>query len=78
MFLREKVAKPEDTPPGEAAATGDHLADRIIEPRVQEIEEMKLLLEDIERNGERGQTELPPRSTEITPEMARKIRESVQ
>ena len=54
------------------------LADKIIEAQVREIAEMKLLLEDIEQNGERGTSELPPRSTEITPEMEREIRKAVQ
>jgi hypothetical protein len=54
------------------------LADGIIESQVREIAEMKLLLDDIARNGERGTTELPPRSTEITPEMEREIQEVVQ
>lgn len=54
------------------------LADEIIESQVREIEEMKLLLEDIDQNGERGEADLPPRSTEITPEMAREIREAVR
>lgn len=54
------------------------LADQIIESQIREIAEMKLLLRDIEQNGERGMTEISPRSTEITPEMARKIREVVQ
>jgi hypothetical protein len=54
------------------------LADEIIESQVREIEEMKLLIQDIERNGERGTTELPARSTEVTPEMERQISEAVQ
>ena len=54
------------------------LADKIIESQVQEIAEMKLLLEDIDRNGERGEVDLPPRSTAITPEMEAKIREAVR
>ena len=54
------------------------LANKIIESQVQEIAEMKLLIEDIDRNGERGKTELPARSTEITPEMERKVREAVR
>ena len=54
------------------------LANEIIEAQVREIAEMKLLLEDIENNGERGQADLPPRSTEITPEMEREIREAVR
>ena len=54
------------------------LADQIIEAQVLEIAEMKLLLNDIAQNGERGEAELPPRSTEITPEMERKIEQVVQ
>lgn len=54
------------------------LADEIIAAQVREIAEMKLLLNDIARNGERGEAKLPPRSTEITPEMQRKIEEVVQ
>lgn len=54
------------------------LANKIIEAQVQEIAEMKLLIADIERNGTRGRTELPARSTEITPEMEHKIQEAVK
>ena len=54
------------------------LADGIIKSQVREIEEMKLLIGDIERNGERGVTELPPRSTEITPDMQEEIRKAVE
>ena len=54
------------------------LADDIIEAQVREIAEMKLLIEDIEQNGEQGTKELPARSIEITPEMERQIREAVQ
>lgn len=54
------------------------LADQIIESQVREIAEMKLLLDDIARNGERGEAKLPARSTEITPEMERKIEQVVQ
>ena len=54
------------------------LADQIIEAQVREIAEMKLLIDDIARNGERGTAKLPPRSTELTPEMGRKIEEAVQ
>jgi hypothetical protein len=53
------------------------LADEIIESQVREIAVMKLLIEDIARNGERGTTELPARSAEVTPEMELKIREAV-
>lgn len=54
------------------------LADEIIEAQVREIAQMKLLLDDIARNGERGEAKLPARSTEITPEMERKIEQAVQ
>jgi hypothetical protein len=54
------------------------LADEIIAAQVREIAEMKLLLDNIARNGERGEAKLPPRSTEITPEMRRKIEQVVQ
>jgi hypothetical protein len=54
------------------------LADKIIEAQVREIAEMKLLLDDIARNGEWGEAKLTPRSTEITPEMAREIEQAVQ
>jgi hypothetical protein len=54
------------------------LADQIIESQVREIAEMKLLIDDIERNGERGTTDLPPRSTRITPEMEREIQDALR
>ena len=54
------------------------LADRIIESQIREIAEMQLLIEDLEQNGERGTTDLPARSTDITPEMERQIEEAVQ
>lgn len=54
------------------------LADGIIESQVLEINEMKALLDDIERNGVRGTTGLPARSAELTPEMERQIREAVE
>lgn len=54
------------------------LADQIIKSQVREIAEMKLLLDDIARNGERGGERLPARSTEITPEMMREIEEAVK
>ncbi len=46
--------------------------------QVREIADMKLLLNDIAQNGEKGEAELPPRSTEITPEMQRKIDQVVE
>lgn len=54
------------------------LADQIIEAQVREIAVMKRLLDDIAQNGERGEAKLSPRSTEITPEMERRIEEAVQ
>ncbi|HEX6059613.1 MAG TPA: DUF305 domain-containing protein [Gemmatimonadaceae bacterium] len=54
------------------------LADQIIESQIREIAEMKLLIEDIGRNGERGASELPARSAELTPEMAAEAREAVR
>lgn len=54
------------------------LADQIIESQVREILEMKLLLSDIEQNGERGGAVLPARPAEVTPEMAAKAREAVR
>ncbi len=53
------------------------LADEIIESQVREIAAMKMLVEDIANNGERGTAELPARSAESTPEMERKVREDV-
>ena len=54
------------------------LADKIIAAQVREIREMKLLLEDIEANGERGDVPLPARPAVLTPDMLPKIREAVQ
>jgi hypothetical protein len=54
------------------------LADQIIESQVREILEMKLLIDDVDRNGERGTTELTARSAEVTPEMEREARAAVQ
>ncbi len=54
------------------------LADEIIASQVREIREMKLLIADIDRNGRRGNSQLPARPALVTPEMAPKIREAVQ
>jgi len=54
------------------------LADEIIESQMREIETMRLLVRDIEQNGRRGSERLPARSTEITPDMAARIREDVK
>lgn len=48
------------------------LADNIIQSQMTEITEMKLLIDDIEANGARGNTALPAASTAITPEMQEK------
>jgi hypothetical protein len=54
------------------------LADGIIESQVREINEMKLLIDDLSRNGKRGNVELPARSIEMTPEMQRQIEADVR
>ncbi len=54
------------------------LADGIIASQVREIREMELLVDDIERNGRRGDTTLPAIPAVITPDMEPKIREAVQ
>jgi hypothetical protein len=54
------------------------LADEIIASQVEEIAAMKLLIDDIEQNGERGEIPLPARPAEVTPDMLPKIREAVQ
>ena len=54
------------------------LADEIIKSQVREIAEMKLLIEDISRNGNRGQIALPATAAEITPEMQRRIAQGVR
>ena len=54
------------------------LADGIIASQVREIREMKLLIDDIQRTGHRGQTRLPARPAVVTPEMEPEIREAVQ
>jgi len=53
------------------------LADNIIQAQVLEIEAMKRLINDINENGERGRSELPPRSTEMTDEMQQEIEKMV-
>jgi hypothetical protein len=54
------------------------LADGIIESQVREIAEMKLLIEDINRQGKRGTDELPARSAQLTPDMEAQIRDAVR
>ena len=55
------------------------LADSIIEAQVKEIAEMKLLIEDIGRNGEMGDGKpLPARTTGLTPELLREAEQAVE
>ncbi|HEX6218356.1 MAG TPA: DUF305 domain-containing protein [Sphingomicrobium sp.] len=54
------------------------LADKIIEAQVREIEEMKILIADIDRNGKRGDTRLPPIAAQVTPEMRPEIARAVR
>lgn len=54
------------------------LADGIIESQVREITEMKLLIDDIERNGERGDARIPARTADVTPEIEREAREAIR
>jgi hypothetical protein len=54
------------------------LADEIIESQMIEIAAMKLLVDDIERNGRRGEGPLPARSAAVTPEIEAQAREVVK
>ncbi len=55
------------------------LADSIIEAQVKEIAEMKMLIEDIEKNGEMGDgTPLPARTTDLTPELLQEAEQAVE
>ena len=54
------------------------LADEIIASQIREIRTMELLVDDIQRNGSRGNGILPARPAEVTPDMEPKIREAVQ
>jgi len=54
------------------------LADEIIASQVREIAEMKLLIDDIKRNGERGSAPLPARQAVVTPDMLPEIRKAVE
>jgi len=54
------------------------LADEIISSQVQEIEQMKLLIDDIDRNGLKGAVPLPARRAEVTNEVRAKIRHAMQ
>ena len=53
------------------------LADEIIAAQVKEIAQMKLLLEDIEQNGEQGNgTPIAAREAKLTPELEAEAREA--
>ena len=54
------------------------LANQIIESQVEEIAEMKWLLEDIERNGRLGDEPLPRVPAVLTPEMRTKIEQNIE
>jgi hypothetical protein len=54
------------------------LADQIISSQLREIREMKALIEDIERNGRRGGTTLPPRPAVVTRETEPKLRDATR
>src|SRR3546814_458148 len=54
------------------------LADEIIAGQVREIAEMKILIQDIDWNGERGTAPLPARPAEVTPDMLPEIRNAVE
>jgi hypothetical protein len=54
------------------------LANEIIASQVREIRTMKLLIEDVERNGRRGETPLPARAPVVTSDMEQRIREALR
>ncbi|MEB2346088.1 MAG: DUF305 domain-containing protein [Deltaproteobacteria bacterium] len=54
------------------------LADEIIASQVREIAEMKLLIDEIQRNGERGDAVLPARSAELSADTMRNIQDAVK
>ena len=54
------------------------LADEIIASQVREIREMQLLIDDIQRNGRRGDTGLPARPAVVTSDMEPKIRDAIR
>ena len=54
------------------------LADQIIESQLREIAEMKLLIQDLKRNGSRGSAALPARAARLTPEMEREAGNAVR
>jgi Na+(H+)/acetate symporter ActP len=54
------------------------LADEIISSQVREIATMKLLIDDIDRHGLKGDAPLPARRAELTRDMEPKIRRAIQ
>jgi hypothetical protein len=54
------------------------LADQIITSQVREIREMRLLIEDIDVHGRRGDVELPATPAAVTPAMEDEIRDAVR
>jgi hypothetical protein len=54
------------------------LADEIISSQVREIQEMKLLVDDIDRHGKRGSSVLPARQAVVTRDMSPKIEDAVR
>lgn len=54
------------------------LADGIIEAQVREIREMQLLVDDIERHGSRGSSELPAAPATLTPELEQEAQAAVR
>ena len=54
------------------------LADGIIQSQVREIAEMKILIEDILRNGERAKAPLPARPANLTPDDERRVKSAVE
>jgi hypothetical protein len=54
------------------------LADQIIQAQVKEIAQMELLLADLDKNGKRGQVELPPVAPTLSPAMQAEARAAVE
>ena len=54
------------------------LADGIIDAQVREIAEMKMLIADIDRNGEQGSKPLAPATADLTPDRAGKAVEAIR
>lgn len=54
------------------------LTDAIIRAQVKEIAEMKLLVEDIDKNGARGSAALPPSTAALTQDMKSEIEQAVR